>query len=96
MQPEEYQKRLEIAINLLGEEAGQRYMDGRLRRERRRLAQLVQEEIRRRLTGLTWLAPIHLQIDLGPQGVQVKLLPRRCSRAGVPGGGRPEKLGGQP
>lgn len=76
MQVDEYQKRLEVAIALLGEEAGRRYMTGRVRENRRRFVQALQEEICRRLAGFA--APVRLvcRIDLDQQGVRVTRLPR--------------------
>ena len=71
MQVEEYQKRLEVAIALLGEEAGRRYMAGRLREGRRLFSQALQAEIRARLADLTAPFPLRLRIDIGPLGVRV-------------------------
>lgn len=80
MQVEEYQKRLEIAIALLGEEAGRRYMAGRVRENRRRFVQALQEEICRRLAGLASPVRLACKIELDQRGVRVTRLLRPRGR----------------
>jgi hypothetical protein len=72
VQVQEYEKRLATAINLLGEEAGRRYMEQRLRELRSDIEQRLSQEVRLRLDGLTWPQPLTLYVDIGPNGVRVR------------------------
>ncbi len=72
MQVQEYEKRLATAINLLGEEAGRRYMEQRLRELRGDIAQRLSQEVKLCLEGLTWPQPLTLYVDIGPNGVTVR------------------------
>lgn len=72
MQVQEYEKRLATAINLLGEEAGRRYMEQRLRDLRSDIAHRLIQEVKLRLADLVSPIPVVLQVDIGPQGVRVK------------------------
>ncbi len=72
MEVQEYEKRLATAINLLGEEAGRRYMEQRLRELRTDIEQRLVREIKLRLAGLSWPQSLTLYVDIGPQGVRVK------------------------
>lgn len=76
MQVQEYEKRLATAINLLGEEAGRRYMEQRLRELRADITQRLAHEIKQRLSGLESPLPLAFQLDVGPQGVRLKTLRR--------------------
>ena len=85
MQVQEYEKRLAIAIDLLGEEAGRRYMEQRLRELRGNIERGLAKEILTRLAGLTFHRSLTLAITIGPQGVQVRAgrAAPEASRAGV-------------
>lgn len=72
MQVQEYEKRLAIAIRLLGEEAGQRYMAQRLKDLRSDFERRLVQEVRARLSDLTCHRPLTLTITIGPHGVQVR------------------------
>ncbi|MGQ9922219.1 MAG: hypothetical protein ACUVRZ_12960 [Desulfobacca sp.] len=72
MQVQEYEKRLAIAINLLGEEAGRRYMAQRLRELRGDIQRRLAQEVLTRLAGLTWPGALTFTVNIGPQGVQVR------------------------
>ncbi len=78
MQVQEYEKRLAIAINLLGEEAGRRYMEQRLRELRSVIERRLAAEVLAHLADLTFHRPLTLTITIGPQGVQV-----RAGRSGL-------------
>jgi hypothetical protein len=69
---EEYEKRLATAINLLGEEAGKRYMEQRLRDLRSDIEQRLTLAVKERLAGLTLPQPVILYVDIGPHGVKVR------------------------
>ncbi|AEB09163.1 hypothetical protein [Desulfobacca acetoxidans] len=73
MEVQEYQKRLAAAVNLLGEDAGRRYMEQRLRELRRDIEHRLRQEVKRRLGDLSCPLPVAFQIEIGPQGVQVRL-----------------------
>ena len=73
MQVQEYEKRLATAINLLGEEAGRRYMEQRLRELRGDIACRLAQEVKLRLADLVSPVPVVFQVDIGPQGVMVKV-----------------------
>lgn len=68
----EYEKRLAIAIHLLGEEAGRRYMEQRLRELRSDIERRLASEVLARLKDLTFHRPLTLVVAIGPQGVQVR------------------------
>lgn len=72
MQVQEYEKRLATAISLLGEEAGRRYMEQRLRELRGAIEQRLAAEVKARLGDLSWPQPVTLSVDIGPQGVRVR------------------------
>ncbi len=72
MQVQEYEKRLAIAVKLLGEEAGRRYMEQRLRELRGDIQRRLAKEVLARLAGLTSRRPFTLTITIGPQGVQLR------------------------
>jgi hypothetical protein len=72
VQVQEYEKRLATAINLLGEEAGRRYMEQRLRELRGAVEQRLSDEVKLLLQDLTWPEPLTLYVDIGPQGVRVR------------------------
>lgn len=72
MQVGEYEKRLATAISLLGEEAGRRYMEQRLRDLRADIEQRLAQEVKLRLNGLTWPQPLAVTVTIGPQGVMVR------------------------
>jgi len=76
VQVQEYEKRLAIAIDLLGEEAGRRYMEQRLRELRGEIERRLAQEVLTRLAGLTFHRSLTVAISIGPEGVQV-----RASRA---------------
>lgn len=78
MQVAEYEKRLAIAVHLLGEEAGRRYMEQRLRELRSEIERRLASEVRARLDSLTFHRPLTLILVIGPNGVQV-----RAGRAGA-------------
>jgi hypothetical protein len=72
VQVQEYEKRLATAINLLGEEAGRRYMEQRLRELRNDIEQRLSQEVKLRLAGLSLPLPLTFYVDIGPQGVKVR------------------------
>ncbi len=72
MQVQEYEKRLATAINLLGEEAGRRYMEQRLRELRSDIEQRLSQEVMHRLAGLSLPLPLIFYVDIGPHGVMVR------------------------
>jgi hypothetical protein len=72
VQVQEYEKRLATAINLLGEEAGRRYMEQRLRDLRGSIEKRMSEEVKLRLQDLICPQSLTLYIDIGPQGVRVR------------------------
>ena len=72
MQVQEYEKRLATAINLLGEEAGRRYMEQRLRELRGDIEKRLAQEVKLCLEGLTWPQPLMIYVDIGPSGVTVR------------------------
>jgi hypothetical protein len=72
VQIQEYEKRLATAINLLGEEAGRRYMEQRLRELRNDIEQRLAQEVKLRLSGLSLALPVALYVDIGPYGVRVR------------------------
>jgi hypothetical protein len=69
---QEYEKRLATAINLLGEEAGRRYMEQRLRELRNDIEQRLTKKIKERLAGLSAPQALVFYVDIGPDGVQVR------------------------
>jgi hypothetical protein len=69
---QEYEKRLATAINLLGEEAGRRYMEQRLRELRSDIEHRLCQEVKLRLAGLSLPLPLSFYVDIGPQGVKVR------------------------
>jgi hypothetical protein len=69
---QEYEKRLATAINLLGDEAGRRYMEQRLRELRSDIVQRLSQEVKLCLDGLTWPQPLTLFVDIGPDGVRIR------------------------
>lgn len=71
MQVQEYEKRLATAITLLGEEAGRRYMEQRLKELRGEIERRLAAEVTRRLADVTFYRPLVLSIIIGPQGVEV-------------------------
>lgn len=73
MHLQEYEKRLATAINLLGEEAGRRYMEQRLKDLRGEIERQLRQEVMSRLTELTYPRPLTLIITIGPQGVQLRV-----------------------
>ncbi|MBM4288365.1 MAG: hypothetical protein FJ135_09520 [Deltaproteobacteria bacterium] len=73
MQLQEYQKRLATAIRLLGEEAGRRYMEQRLRELRGPIEQRLRQEVAQRLAGLSAPTTLSFLVDIGPTGVKVRL-----------------------
>jgi hypothetical protein len=85
VQVQEYEKRLAIAVRLLGEEAGQRYMAQRLKDLRSDFEHRLVQEVQARLSDLTCHQPLTLTITIGPQGVQV----RTARRPHPPRGSRP-------
>lgn len=80
----EYEKRLAIAIRLLGEEAGQRYMEQRLRELRGEIEEQLRQEVKHRLEGVTSLIPLVFSLSIGPAGVAIQRL--RRGRAPTAGG----------
>ena len=72
VQVQEYEKRLATAITLLGEEAGRRYMEQRLRELRSDIEQRLYQEVKGRLAGLSLPLPLTFYVDIGPQGVKVR------------------------
>jgi hypothetical protein len=68
----EYEKRLATAINLLGEEAGRRYMEQRLRELRSDIEQRLSQKVEERLEGLFLPQTLVLYIDIGPHGVKIR------------------------
>jgi hypothetical protein len=69
---QEYEKRLATAINLLGEEAGRRYMEQRLRELRNDIEQRLTKKIMERLAGLSAPQALVFYVDIGPHGVKVR------------------------
>gem|GEM_PF-2178924 len=92
MQVQEYEKRLATAIRLLGEEAGRRYMEQRLRDLRGEIERKLIHEVLNRLADLTWHQPLLLAVIIGPQGVQVQLGRTQAAKRG--GKRRGEIFGG--
>jgi hypothetical protein len=80
---QEFEKRLATAINLLGEEAGRRYMEQRLRELRPDIEQRLAGEVYLRLAGLSLPRSLTLYVDIGPQGVKVR--PGRKSQSAQAG-----------
>lgn len=80
----EYEKRLAIAISLLGEEAGRRYMEQRLRELRGVIETQLRQEVKDRLEGVTSLIKLEFSLSIGPTGVAVQRL--RRGRAPTAGG----------
>ncbi len=72
MEIQEYQKRLATAINLLGEEAGRRYMEQRLRELRSDIEQRLTQNVKERLAGLSSPQNLIFYVDIGPHGVKVR------------------------
>ncbi len=72
MEIQEYEKRLATAINLLGEEAGRRYMEQRLRELRNDIEQRLTKKIKERLAGLSATQSLVFYVDIGPHGVKVR------------------------
>ena len=68
----EYEKRLATAINLLGEEAGRRYMEQRLRELRSEIEQRLTQKVKERLSGLSSPQALILYVDIGPHGVNIR------------------------
>jgi hypothetical protein len=69
---QEYKKRLATAINLLGEEAGRRYMEQRLRELRSEIEQRLAQIVKERLTGLSLPQPMTIYVDIGPHGISIR------------------------
>jgi len=69
---QEYEKRLATAINLLGEEAGRRYMEQRLRELRSDIERRLSQQVKERLVGLSLPQPMTLYVDIGPHGINVR------------------------
>jgi hypothetical protein len=69
---QEYEKRLATAINLLGEEAGRRYMEQRLRELRTDIERRLAGEVKLRLVDLSVPVSLTFYVDIGPQGVRVR------------------------
>jgi hypothetical protein len=69
---QEYEKRLATAINLLGEEAGRRYMEQRLRELRGDIEQRLAQIVKERLAGLSLPLPLTIYVDIGPHGIKVR------------------------
>jgi hypothetical protein len=72
----EYEKRLAIAIRLLGEEAGRRYMEQRLRELRGEIEAELRQEVKLRLEGVTSLIPLDFSLSIGSTGVAIQRLRR--------------------
>ena len=72
MEIQEYEKRLATAINLLGEEAGRRYMEQRLRELRSEIEQRLAQKVKERLAGLSLPQSLVIYVDIGPHGVKVR------------------------
>jgi hypothetical protein len=72
----EYEKRLAIAIRLLGEEAGRRYMEQRLRELRGAIEAQLRQEVKHRLEGVTSLIPLEFSLSIGSTGVTIQRLRR--------------------
>ena len=72
MEIQEYEKRLATAINLLGEEAGRRYMEQRLRELRSDIEQRLAKIVKERLAGLSLPLPLTIYVDIGPHGITVR------------------------
>lgn len=77
MNCQEYEKRLATAIRLLGEEAGRRYMEQRLRDLKGEIERRLRREVVDRLDGLSSPLPLVLTVDIGPRGVEVRALKRK-------------------
>jgi hypothetical protein len=69
---QEYEKRLATAINLLGEEAGRRYMEQRLREIRGEIEQRLARLVKERLAGLSLPRPMTIYVEIGPHGIKVR------------------------
>jgi hypothetical protein len=91
---QEYEKRLATAITLLGEEAGRRYMEQRLRELRPDIEQRLAGEVKGRLAGLSQPLAMTLYVDIGPQGVRVRSGRRGQQFQTGEGGGQMETRGG--
>ncbi len=72
MEIQEYERRLATAINLLGEEAGRRYMEQRLRELRSDIEQRLAQVVKERLAGLSLPLPLTIYVDIGPHGIKVR------------------------
>ena len=72
MEIQEYEKRLATAINLLGEEAGRRYMEQRLRELRSEIEQRLTQKVKELLSGLSSPQALILYVDIGPHGVKIR------------------------
>ena len=72
MEIQEYERRLATAINLLGEEAGRRYMEQRLRELRSDIEQRLAKIVKERLAGLSLPLPLTIYVDIGPHGINVR------------------------
>ena len=72
MEIPEYEKRLATAINLLGEEAGRRYMEQRLRELRSEIEQRLTQKVKELLAGLSSPQALVIYIDIGPDGIKVR------------------------
>ena len=72
MEIQEYEKRLATAINLLGEEAGRRYMEQRLRELRSDIERRLSQQVKERLADLSLPQPMTLYVDIGPHGINVR------------------------
>ena len=77
MNRQEYEKRLATAIRMLGEEAGRRYMEQRLRDLKGEIERRLRREVANRLDGLSSPLPLVLTVDIGPRGVEVRAMKRR-------------------
>jgi hypothetical protein len=80
----EYEKRLAIAIRMLGEEAGRRYMEQRLRELRGEIEAELRQEVKHRLEGVASLIPLDFSLSIGPNGVAIQRL--RRGRAAISAG----------
>ncbi len=76
MNTQEYQKRLATAIQMLGEDAGRRYMEQRLKDLKGEIERRLRREVASRVDGLTSSVPLVLTVEIGPQGVAVRALRR--------------------
>lgn len=95
MEIQEYEKRLATAITLLGEEAGRRYMEQRLRELRPDIEQRLAGEVKRRLAGLSQPLAMTLYVDIGPQGVKIRSGRRGQHSQTGEGGGQLEARAGE-